>query len=244
MKIKHVLRTVVVVAGLCIALTGASQPPPDSTVFTTYFIDAAHTNVAWSTCGQVGGTGGCFNGGNLGPFGKIGALMEGKPKVDRSTNTVTRNIYVLDVAGGGNFDQVQLYVYTKTDAISSDFDGVTVTLSGTVDLPLKGSTLARASMAANDKFLFIGTSKNPDVVEVAKRTLAVTRIPGGFSPSINVNAITANQYGYVTVAFGSFDPNKNGGEIIFNPAGQAVGVGGGALFMLGTQQALLPSTLH
>src|SRR6476660_2819816 len=143
MKIKHVLRTVVVAAGLCIALTAASQPPPDSTVYTTYFIDAAHTNVSWSTFGQVGCTGGCFNGGSLGPFGKIGALMEGKPKVDRSTNTVTRNIYVLDVAAGSNLDQVQLYVYTKTDAITPDFDGVTVTLSKTISLPLRGGTFTR-----------------------------------------------------------------------------------------------------
>src|SRR2546430_816361 len=71
MKVKHVLRTIVVVAGLCIALTAASQPPPDSTVYTTYFIDAAHTNVAWSTCGQVGGTGGCFNGGTPHPRGVL-----------------------------------------------------------------------------------------------------------------------------------------------------------------------------
>jgi hypothetical protein len=242
MKTKILLQTATIVATSWLALAAAGQPPPDATVYTFYFLDAAHTDAAWSTCGQVGNTGGCFNGGSLGPFGKIGALMEGKPKVDRSTNTVTRNIYVLDVAAGSNLDQVQLYVYTKTDAITSDFDGVTVTLSNTISLPLRGGTLTRGSMAANDKFLFIGTSRSPDVIEVQKHTFAVTDIPGGFSR--NVNAITANQYGYVTVTFGPFDPNKINGNIEFDPNGQPIGFGGGPWFMLGTQQAFLPSTVH
>src|SRR2546430_9963099 len=103
--------------------------PPDATLFTTYNIDTAHTSVGWSVCGSLPGSSGCYGSGSLGPFGKVGALLEGEPKTDRSANTVTRAIYVLDHLSGPNQDQVVLYIYTKVDTITTDSDTVTVTLS-------------------------------------------------------------------------------------------------------------------
>ena len=88
-----------------------------------------HTNVDWNVCGSLPGSSGCYGSGTLGPFGKIGALMEGEPKTDRSANTVTRAIYVLDYHSGPNQNEVVLYVYTKVDTITADSDTVTVTLS-------------------------------------------------------------------------------------------------------------------
>jgi len=53
-------------------------------------------------------------------------------------------------------------------------------------------------MAANSKFLFIGTNHSPSAVVVQKSNLSFSEA-GGFSPPINVAAITADNYGYVTV---------------------------------------------
>jgi hypothetical protein len=167
--------------------------PPDATLYTTYSIDTAHTSVSWIVCGSLPGSGGCYGSGSIGPFGKVGALLEGEPKVDLSANTVTRAIYVVDIASGTNQNEVVLDVYTKVDTITTDFDTVTVTLSQTISLPLAGGTSAQTvtSMAANKQFLFVGTNRTPNAVEINKRTFSIVQL-GGFSPPINVFAITAD----------------------------------------------------
>jgi hypothetical protein len=246
MRVKHTFRILALAAPLGLFFSGdpAAAAAPDATLVTSYFfLDSARTEVAWSTCGQTQNTTGCYGGGNLGPLGKIGALLEGKPKVNSSTNTVTRNIYLLDIAAGNNLNQVQLYVYSKRDTITPDTDNVTVVLSQTISLPLKGGTTARALMAANDNFIFIGTSNGSHVVKLQKRTFAVTDIPSQGLPPLNVSAITANQYGYVTVTYGPFDPTQNSAYDIYDQLGQNVQVGGGASFVVGTQEGALPGPL-
>ena len=75
-----------------------------------------------------------------------------------------------------------------------------------------------------------------------KRTFSVTQL-GGFSPPINVFAITANPYGYVTLSFGSVGgPSTD--FIVVGPDGSTAEDGGGSQFMLNTVQAVLPSTFH
>jgi len=216
--------------------------PPDATLFTTYNIDTAHTTVSLVVCGSLPGSSGCYGSASLGPFGKVGALLEGDPKIDLSANTVTRAIYVLDIASGANQNEVVLDVYTKVDTITTDFDTVTVTLSQTISLPLVGSTSALASMAANKQFLFIGTNRTPNAVELNKRTLTIAQL-GGFSPPINVFAITADQYGYVTLSYGSFNGFDNA-FIVVDPNGNVFEDGGGSQFMLNTVQGVLPSTFR
>ena len=101
--------------------------------------------------------------------------------------------------------------------------------------------MTRASMAANAKFLFIGTNQSPTALKVQKGTYAITQI-GGFSPPINVTSITTNKYGYATVTFGSFNGPSNG-FVVFDPSGNSNEEGGGASFILNTAQAVLPATL-
>jgi hypothetical protein len=234
-------------ASMTLSVLGATVPvrasaPPDATLFTTYEINSTHTDVSWIVCGSTAQSEGCFDSGSLGPFGKVGALMEGSASTNLSTNTVTRAIYVLDIATGSSLTGVTLYVYKKTDTITSSFDTTSVILFKTISLPLVGGTSALASMAANSKFLFIGTNKSPEAVEIQKGTFTMSQF-GGFSPPINVAGITADPYGYVTITFGSFNTSSNG-FIVFNPEGAAVEDGGGAPFMLNTVQAVLPSTFH
>ena len=213
---------------------------PDATLFTTYNINTAATSVSFSVCGSLPDTAGCYGGGSLGPFGKIGAMIEGNESVNLTLNTVTRSIYVLDIAAGTSANAVSLYIYRKTDTITSSFDTVTVSLFKTVSLPIMGGTSARASMAANANFVFIGTNQSPNVIILKKSNYTFVGA-GGFSPPINVDAITSDKYGYVTVSYGTNSGSNS--FILFGPDGASREDGGGAPFMLGTTQGFLPYTL-
>src|SRR5262249_52528611 len=72
----------------------------DSTLYTNYSLAPGRTRVDWVVCGSLPFTSGCYGSGTLGPFGKIGGMLEGYPAFNLSKGTVTRFIYVLDVAGG------------------------------------------------------------------------------------------------------------------------------------------------
>lgn len=214
---------------------------PDATLFTTYNINTAGTSVSFVVCGSLPGSEGCYGSGTLGPFGKVGAMVEGYETVNLTLNTVTRSIYVLDIAAGTNANAVILYVYRKTDTISSSFDTVSLSLLKTVSLPIMGGASAHASMAATGSFVFIGTDQSPNAIIVKKGIFTFTGI-GGFSPPINVAAITSDKYGFVTITFGA--NGGNSGFIVFGPDGTTREDGGGAPFMLSTTQGFLPYTLR
>jgi hypothetical protein len=219
----------------------ADSTPIDGTLYATYSIARDRAHVSLTVCGSLPGSEGCYGSADLGPFQGVGAVLEGLPSTDKTTNTVTRDIYVLDSAAGPNKVGVSLYVYSRTDIITGSTDSITVVLTDTVALPLIGGTSATASMAANRGHLYIGTNKSPQAVAVLKKTLAFTQI-GGFSPPVNVSSITADDYGFVTVTFGSFNGTNNG-FYVFGPDGSGQGDGGGASFTVGTAQAVRPPTL-
>jgi hypothetical protein len=243
MRTRILFSIVVATSLICAALSygqedGLPAAPAvviDAGLYTRYSTDIAHTMLNWNVCGSLGSSSGCYGSGSLGPFGQIGALLEGEPKTDRNANTVTRAIYVLDYKSGPNQNEVVLYVYTKVDTITTDSDTVTVTLSQTISLPLVGDFPAQTSMAANKSFLYIGTDLSPNGVQVDKRTFSVTQIVG--FPPINLFAITSNSYGYVTLSFGSFgSPDTD--FIVVGPDASTKETGGGSQFMLNTQQAV------
>jgi hypothetical protein len=207
--------------------SAAALAAPDSKLYTTY--SGSRTNVGWVVCGSTLQTSGCYSSGSIGPFVGVGAMLEGNPSI--SGHVVTRAIYVVD-SGGAN---VTLYVYKKVDNISPSYDSVTVTLSRTVSLPLTGGSTAVCFMAANNRFLVIGTDLSYNGVEVNKGTFSITNV-GGFSPPIPVTSITADQYGYVTVT-------QAGAFTLVGPDGSFQEDGGGTDFVLGTTQAVSAGTL-
>ena len=214
--------------------------PIDATLYTRYNTDPAQTIVNWNVCGSLAGSSGCYASGTLGPFGKIGALMEGEPKTNLHANTVTRAIYVLEIASGPNQTDVVLYVYTKVDTITTDSDAVTITLTQTISLPLVGDPVSSGAlpfMAANTQFLFLGTDQSPQAVELDKRTFSITQL-GGFTPPINVFAILANQYGYATLSFGNFRGGGNKAFLVAGPDGSDEEEGDETQFMLDTVMGL------
>ena len=214
-----------------IPMLGQQLSAPDAGLYTTYSMDYAEQILYWSVCGSTSfGSTGCYGGGSLGPFGKLGAMIESNPTV--SGNTVTRMIYVVDTAAGTSGTGVTLYAYNKTDTVTTTDDTVIVTLTKTVNLPLAGGANTLCSMAATPSTLFIGTNQSEQAVTVRKSTLTANRVQVYFN-GINVSAITVDRYGYVTVAQGDFSAGSSG-SVTFTSSGAAISSGGGALFMLDT----------
>jgi hypothetical protein len=222
----------------------ASAGAPDANLYVSYFFGSGYQNVEWVVCGSTETSEGCYSSGSMGPFGKAGAMIESRfPSINLTTNTVTRLIFVVDVAGGTSGDGVSLYVYRRTDKITSSYDTTTVDLIKTVSLPLSGGSTASCFMVANSGYVFIGTDQGPFAVRVQKSNYDVTEI-GGFSPPVNVSSITSDPYGFVTVTFGGFLNGENG-FVQFGPNGEGVADGGGAWFMLnsfGLSTATLPAS--
>jgi len=208
----------------------------DSTLFTTYTL-LGNTSMNWVVCGSLPGTSGCYGAGTLGPFGRIGAMIEGNPSQNLTAGTVTRYIYVLDVGYGSGANEVALYVYKKVDVISGGDDSVSSSLFKTVILPLKGGAATIPSMGANAKFLYIGTNQDQLAVQVQKGNFAITQFSEVSGP-YNVTSITADQYGFVTVTWG-----HGAGFDVIDKNGQAQLGGGGDSFMLNTSVATIPSAV-
>ncbi len=248
MRTRIVFRTVVAATLICLNIgygeRGVAAAPAaaiDATLYTRYHTDPNESIVDWNVCGSLPNSSGCYGSGSLGPFGRVAGVMEGEPKTDLHANTVTRPIYLVDLASGPNQNEVVLYVYTKVDTITTDSDTVTVTLSQTISLPLVGGLFNGTnypSMAANKQFLFIGTDQSPQAVVLDKRTFSVTQL-GGFSPPINVFGIFADQYGYVTLTFGPFRGGSSNKFIVAGPDGSDKEDGDGSQFMFDTVQGLL-----
>jgi hypothetical protein len=224
----------VLAVGLGVLFLGLVQParalPIDSTLFTTYESNG-NTNITWVTCGSTTNTSGCYGAGTLGPFNRVCAIMEGEPVT--VGNTVTRSIYVLD--GGSNTISVSLNVFKKTDIITSNGDTVSITPSKKLTLPLIGGSHASCAVAANNGFIFVGTNASPNAVRVNKLTYSLTKV-GAFS--LPVTAITANDYGYVTVTQEA--ATQGSGFSVYGPNGMPQEDGGGASFIPNTTNAYLP----
>jgi hypothetical protein len=198
---------------------------PDADLYTTY--SGTYGALEWIVCGSTSESSGCYGSGSLGPFVAIGAMLEGNPSV--SGSVVTRAIYIVD--SGAN--PAVLYVYTKTDTVSATFDTVSVTLTNTINLPLTGGTNVSASMAANSRFLFIGTDGGDTPVRVTKSNLHLQRLTDFSGGTLS---ITSDEYGYVSV-------EQAGAFTVYGPNGALQEDGGGDQFMLGTTQAMPGSAL-
>jgi hypothetical protein len=207
----------------------------DANLYTIYSLGTAPKDLYWEVCGATQDSFGCFGSGNIGPFGNVGAIIEGNPIQDLKTGTVTRYIYVVDTAYGSSGDGVELYVYEKVDTITVSSDKVSVKLFKSVSLPLTGGSSAVAFMAANPKFLFIGTNQTGVVALITKSNLKIAQV-GDTIPV--TSAITADKYGFVTVTW-----ENGGGFGVYNPDGSVSEGGGGTEFMLNTIQAAVPLTL-
>jgi hypothetical protein len=218
------------------ATVSSRAAAPDSGILTMYGFQAGQT-ISYIVCGNTELTGGCFAQGSIGPFGRVGALLEGSPTVEG--NVVTRRLYVLDLGAGSAGTGVVLWVYTKSDTVSDSSDTVTVRLSKQLELPLVGGASVAGFMAANENALYVGTSQSTQAVSVRKGSWAITEL-GGTIPSSTVDLIVADSYGYVEVLQG-LGSQVGGSFNIYGPNGEDFEGGGGAPVILDWRNALIPN---
>jgi hypothetical protein len=205
---------------------------PDDTLYATFYFDPGYHNATLVVCGSTKSSDGCYGSAILGPFGRVGSIIEGNQVV--SGNQVTRSIYVVDEAAG-NGTAVKLSVYRKTDIVTAYYDTTTVKLLRTIALPLSGGVQATTFMAANAAYLYVGTNQSTSAVRIRKSDLAMASI-GGFSPPMTVSSIASDSYGHVSVTFGSVQgPNA---FYVFGRQGNFKEDGGGADVLVGTQEGL------
>ena len=217
----------------------AANSAPDANLYTLYEVWYAFTFINYDVCGSVPGSFGCYGSGQLTGFGRVGAMIEGEPNVDTATNTVRRDIYVVDQAvGGGTSTKMSLSVYRLAEVIKGPLPPITCVRIKKIELPLAGGLTVKTSIAADARYLFIGTDQGTNGVRVSKSDYSVTSI-GGITPATPLSAISADNEGYVTTAFGG----PTGGFSVANPDGTPNRSGTGSAFMLGTGQGLSTSDM-
>jgi hypothetical protein len=218
-----------------IAVTSTTfAAPPDAGVFTQYEFASDFSSVYFTVCGYLPQSDGCYGSGSFGPFGHVGAILEGDPTT--KGDSVERGIYIVDVAGGVSGKEVILYRYLKTDTITGgSYDTVTTQFTHKLSLPLVGGSSVRCSMAANSGFVLIGTDQSTQAVMLTKGSLDIQTI-SGFSNAPTVTSITADAYGYVTVSFGGGTVIP--GFVVIGPAGNFEFDGGGESYLVSTSTGL------
>jgi hypothetical protein len=202
----------------------------DSGLYTTYQTYNNGASVDWVVCGSVADSSGCYDSGELGPFGKIGSMVEGSKHYNLSEGTVTRYLYLVDQEYGSAENGVALYAYKRVDTITSTFVTTKFTLEKTLSLSLTGGSTAVVYMGANGGYLVIGTSLSFVPVEVAKKNYAVTSLGIIDQPPAS---ITADNYGYIVVTSAE-------GFFVIGPDGSLQEDGGGSPFTVNTILGVQP----
>jgi hypothetical protein len=200
----------------------------DDGLFTTYKF--AKKYVVFSVCGKVGGGSGCYGDGMMKPpFEGACAVLEGAPSTQG--NVVTRSVYVLDKRTAEG-TATNLYVFTRTDTFSENSVAVNIVQTAKIPLSSIGGKKSSCLMAANDSFIYAGTTASSVVNSIDKNSFSVGGIAGeGLSTAVSINA---DDRGYVAINF------QNGCEVV-NPSGLIMLSGGGNVGGLsGTRNAWIP----
>jgi hypothetical protein len=207
---------------------------PDAGLFAQYDFPNDFSSVYFTVCGSLPQSEGCYGSGSFGPFGHVGAMLEGDPATDG--DSVERAIYIIDVAGGKGRDEVILYHYLLIYTITDGGDAaVTTKLTRTVSLPLVGGKGVRCSVAGNSHVVVIGTDQSTQAVMLTKGSLATQTI-GGFSNAPTVTSITADDFGFISVSFGGGSVIP--GFVVIGPTGAFEEDGGGGSFLVSTSTGL------
>ena len=156
-------------------------------------------------------------------------MLEGAPK--QKDNIITRAIYVLDKRTSDDAP-ITLTVFTRTDTFANGFDLIEVAQTKQISLGLTGGAKADCMMAANDAFVYAGTTADGGAVAIDKKSFALQSL-GSYSLHAKLKSITADERGYVAIHF-------NEDYIAINPTGGIQARGGGVYEMVGTRNAWKP----
>ena len=215
-------------AALSIAATGgaAAKGHVDDALFADYLL--LPETVSFSVCGKLVNATGCFGAGVMSPpFEEACAVVEDPPVYKK--NRVSRLIYILDKRYS-NRDPMQLYIYRRDDTITANNDNVVVSYQANIFLGIGGGYNAQCHMANSANFIYAGTNKSKNAVQVDKANFTIVNVG-----QANVTSITADDRGYVAVTSG------NGGSLFdFAPDGTEVEEGYAQEDFVGTTNAWIP----
>ena len=86
----------------------------DSGLFATYTTDNAKATLYWVVCGSIPPGSGCYGSGQVGPFGEIGSIVEGSKLYNNVKGTITRHLYVIDKAYGGDTTALRFMIIRES----------------------------------------------------------------------------------------------------------------------------------
>jgi hypothetical protein len=161
-----IFRTLALLAASGVIVTAPAQTAPvDENIATSY--TALGTSIMWRTAGINPP----ISSGTLGPFNRACAILEGTPST--KGDILTRSVYVLD-EGNGDSGTVVLYIYKRTDTITSSggelSDVETIVLHRKGVLSLTSQAGAVCYMAANGTSVFASTNANDQASMINKKT--------------------------------------------------------------------------
>lgn len=197
---------------------------PDAGVFTTYQVSADKTSIAWSTCGTVPGSSGCFGSGTLTPFAHVCAVLQTAPVTKGLV--VSRDLFVLDARRASPV----LNVFRRKNTYIDGAVLSSVTLRKRIALSMPGG-VQDCYMAASATKVFAGVASATGAAAIDIASLSVAPVPG-FSPPETVTGITADERGYVSVQY-------SGGYYLYAPGGGVVQDGGGTALLFNPTNATL-----
>jgi hypothetical protein len=210
------------VLSMLAAPASAGKKRPDSGLYTYYQINWGQW-VDFSVCGTFRDTYGCYGGQQMSnTMEQPCAILEGP--VSYKDNTVQRDFYVLDkrTAEGA---EAQLYVFRRTDTITGDTYSVSAHYVITVALGVPGGASANCSLAGNKGFAYAATNHSQQAAQIDRKSFSVTAVGGGFTPAQYIEAITADDRGYIAIRSAN---TTFGGTHFFDPNGKWLGSWGAA----------------
>src|ERR1700721_2994089 len=89
--------TLAALALILMPFVEASAAPPDADEYTEYVFNKDFTQVDFFVCEYLPSPEGCWGFGTLGPFGHVGAMLEGIPSYP-SVESTERGVYLVDIA--------------------------------------------------------------------------------------------------------------------------------------------------
>jgi hypothetical protein len=219
-----------VAACLFIALPGDASPPAPGeagaatpgTLYTKYVL-VGGTGIGWTRCGTATGSYACFGSGTIAGFDRPCALLEGSQTAIGST--ISNEIYVLD-SGGRSLPYASLRVFKATSTVLGETVSTQIDFEQSVRLPIPSSPRVACLMAANQDYIYVGTSESA-AIPVKRSDFSLPTSAGYLG---DLRLITVNNALFGVITYGPLT-GFGGAFGQFNPTGQIEDYGGGAAFL-------------
>jgi hypothetical protein len=138
----HMRPFLIALLPLLLAAPAPADTPIDSTLYTTYMLGPSSQQITYLVCGSTKESEGCFASGEIGPFGRVGAIIESK--ASESALAQAGNNFGGTVTADGSAitlkDAGALTAVLDSSGASTLTSVGAMTVSGTVGTTLKTTT--------------------------------------------------------------------------------------------------------